>query len=63
MQAAPTRSSHHCWLRITIARPATAAIAKKISAAISTARGDAFRDAVSRAGPTRWSSVPRMPSL
>ena len=50
MHAAPTSSSHHCPLRITRARPAAAAIAKKISAAVSTARGDAFFEAVRRAG-------------
>ncbi len=48
---------------MTMARPATAAIAKNTSATISTERGFALRDAVRREGPTRKSSVPRMPSL
>ena len=62
MATAPTASSHHCWVTITSARPASAAIAKKLRLTASTCRGFAAPDPVSRAGPTRCSSVPRTPS-
>ncbi len=46
----------------TIARPATAAMPKKTSAAVRTARGRARPEPTRRGGPTRFLSVPRMPS-
>jgi hypothetical protein len=62
MQAAPTASIHHCDVRIARASPTMPASAKNDRATTSTVRALTFRDAVSRVGPTRTSSVPRTPS-
>jgi hypothetical protein len=62
MQTAPTAISHHCWLSDTSVNPASPATAKATNAAARTVDGVARFDPTSRSGPTRSSSVPRMPS-
>ena len=60
--APPSRISHHEVITAS-ASPATQATAKQPSAAASTCRGRARPEPTSRTGPTRRSSVPRIPSL
>ncbi len=60
--AAPTASSHHWPVSHTRIVPSTAARPKALNAAAFTEPGLAVPDAVSRIGPTRSTSVPRMPS-
>ena len=62
MHTAPTATSHHCRVSDTSVSPASAATEKHRNAALRTAVGAASRDPTSRIGPTRSSSVPRMPS-
>ena len=62
MLVAPTASIHQCPLITTITLPSTAATPKHRNAARFTASGRASPEAVNRTGPTRTSSVPRMPS-
>ena len=54
--------NHHWPLSETSVSPANAATEKQTKAAVRTAVGAASRDPTSRSGPTRTSSVPRMPS-
>jgi hypothetical protein len=61
MHAAPTAISHGA-LNNASTTPATAAIPRLTTAAVSTARGAASFEPTSRNGPDRTSSVPRMPS-
>src|SRR6185503_2315364 len=61
MHAAPTAMSHG-WLTIARASPAAAPTHRLITAAVSTAFGEASREPTRRSGPARTSSVPRMPS-
>ena len=62
MHTAPTPTSHHNRVSDTSVSPASAATEKQTNAAVRTAVGAARRDPTSRTGPTRASSVPRMPS-
>ena len=62
MQTAPTATIHHCPDTATRTSPATAASPKHPNAAARTVDGLAAREPTSRNGPTRSSSVPRMPS-
>ena len=61
MLAAPTTSSHQL-VTAASSKPTTAANAKAANAATFTDRDDARPEATSRTGPTRESSVPRIPS-
>lgn len=61
MQRAPISTSHHAVVAART-RPATAATAKQAMAAAFTADGFTSLDPTSRSGPTRSSSVPRIPS-
>ena len=62
MHTAPTATSHHCRVSDTSVSPASAATEKPGRPRLRTAVGAASRDPTSRIGPTRSSSVPRMPS-
>ena len=53
----------HAWLRATSAKPKKAPSPKKAKAIALTLSGWARPWPTSRTGPTRSSSVPRMPSL
>ena len=62
MLAAPTASSHQVPLAATRPSPADPATPKAAKAARLTPEGEAAPDPVSRNGPIRSSSVPRIPS-
>ena len=62
MHTAPTAISHHCRLSDTRVSPARPATANAANAAARTVAGAAAAEPTSRSGPTRSSSVPRMPS-
>ncbi len=59
--SAPTIKIHHEDVAAS-ASPATQATTNEINAARFTAFAEAKPDAVKRTGPTRTSSVPRIPS-
>ena len=61
MLSSPTPTSHHAVVAASTS-PTAAARPNAVNAAVLTARGVAALLPTSRIGPTRSSSVPRIPS-